>query len=183
VDPEGLLLWSQATALTTTRSLRQYREEPMGGIHVTTLAGRSYTGIRVPLQVNELTASSFLPHTTYITQCCMLFKNIPARLDAFLDGGTLLIHGAISTAGLVPLSMSSRCGTWTGKGSRAHRSELNWYHSYCLLHVSVFLKIHNQAVKKYIQKDNFNTNDQNYTFLGSWILNFTETGTVLAWTK
>lgn len=90
MDPKGLLLWSQATALTTTRSLRQYREEPMGGIHVTTLAGRSYTWIRVPLQVNELTASSFLPHTTCITQCCMLFKNIPARLAAFLDWGTLL---------------------------------------------------------------------------------------------
>ena len=93
VDPEGLLLWSQATALTTTRSLR---EEPMGGIHVTTLAGRSYTGIRVPLEVNELTNSSFLPHTTCITQCCMLFKSIPALLAAFLDGGKLLIHGAIN---------------------------------------------------------------------------------------
>jgi len=50
VDPEGVLPWPQATALTTTRSLRQYRKEPMGGIHVMTLAGRSYTGIRVPLQ-------------------------------------------------------------------------------------------------------------------------------------
>lgn len=38
-------LWSQATTLTTTRSLRQYREEPMGGIQVKTLASRSYSGM------------------------------------------------------------------------------------------------------------------------------------------
>jgi hypothetical protein len=69
------------------------------------------------------------------------------------------------------------------KGSRDHQSEPNWYHPYCLLHVSVFLKIHNQATKKYTKKENFNTNDQNYTFPGSWVLNFRETGTVLAWTK
>ena len=34
-------------------------------------------------------------------------------------------------------------------GSTDHQSQVNWYRSYCLLHVSVFLKIHNQVMKKY----------------------------------